>query len=231
MRNNHLTIILILLSLHIYSDANAQTLYTIDTLLYNDYFEQLKPHWKLETQNSAPAKLFVENNRMVMDVAKDATVWFNQPLSGNLLIDCYRKVVMQQGENDRLSDMNFFWMASDPENENLFTRKGIFKEYDSLLLYYAGIGGNYNSTSRFRKYTGDGNKPVLKEYTDSSHLLKANHDYHVRILVKDGWTQCWLDEELYFSYQDPQPLLKGYLGFRTTKSRQEISRFSLYRVK
>ncbi len=81
---------------------------------------------------------------------------------------------MENGPNDRLSDMNFFWMASDPNNPNLFTRTGLFKEYDVLQLYYAGIGGNFNTTSRFRKYEGTEGKDVVKEYTDKEHLLQPN---------------------------------------------------------
>jgi len=30
-------------------------------------------------------------------------------------------------------------MAADPRQENLFTRRGTFSEYDSLRLYYAAL--------------------------------------------------------------------------------------------
>ena len=84
---------------------------------------------------------------------------------------------------DRLSDLNCFWAANDPKYpDDLFARSqwrdGIFKNYNTLNLFYVGYGGNDNSTTRFRRYKGeyfgvadDKVKPLLKEYTDASHLL------------------------------------------------------------
>ncbi len=210
---------------------NAQLVFERDKILFEDQFAKPGNRWLLETQSAAPAIITMDSGRMIIDAKKDATVWLDQPLSGNMLIDCYREVWMHGGAHDRLSDMNFFWMASDPRNSTLFTRKGFFKEYDSLQLYYAGIGGNNNSTTRFRKYTGDGEKPILREYTDASHLLLPNHRYHIQILIKEGLTECWIDGERVFSFQDPHPLTTGYFGFRTTKSRQVISDVVIYRLR
>lgn len=208
----------------------AQQMITREKTLLEDQFVTLRDHWLLETQSASPAKVSVDSGRMIIDAGKDATVWLKQPLSGNLMIDCYREVWMRKGAHDRLSDMNFFWMASDPRNKNLFTRKGKFKEYDSLQLYYAGIGGNNNTTTRFRKYAGDGSKPILQEYTDTAHLLQPNHRYHIQILIRNGKTECRVDDAVWFSYTDPHPLQNGFFGFRTTKSRQVISGFIIYRI-
>lgn len=209
----------------------SQPVFEHKVLLYADSFTAFLPQqWIIETQKAVPARVFAEGGRLIIDAEKDATVWLNQKLSGNILIDCYREVIMENGPHDRLSDLNFFWMANDTRNNNLFTRKGLFKEYDSLLLYYAGIGGNTNTTTRFRKYTGDGEKNILTEYTDASHLLQPNRKYHFRIIVKDGLTQCWVDDQLYFSFQDPDPIRSGYFGFRTTKSRQAVRDLKIYQL-
>ena len=92
-------------------------------------------------------------------------------------------MVMKGGKYDRLSDLNCFWAANDPKNpDNLFARSewrnGVFKNYNTLDLFYVGYGGNDNSTTRFRRYNGkyygvadDKVKPLLREYTDTSHLL------------------------------------------------------------
>jgi rhamnogalacturonan endolyase len=210
----------------------AQPLYQNTSLLFQDAFTKMhSEQWIIETQKAMPAKVFVEAGYLIIDAEKDATVWLNKKLIGNLLIDFYRKVIMENGLHDRLSDLNFFWMAGDPKNSNLFTRKGLFREYDSLLLYYAGIGGNDNTTTRFRKYKGNGEKSILSEYTDAAHLLQPNTEYHFQIIVKDGLTQCWVDDQLYFSYQDPDPIHEGYFGFRTTKSRQSVSKLKIYQIK
>ena len=38
-------------------------------------------------------------------------------------------------------------------------RSGAFADYNDLLTYYVGLGGNRNTTTRFRRYIGD---PVLR---------------------------------------------------------------------
>src|SRR5699024_3241492 len=129
----------------------------------------------------------------------------------------------------RLSDMNQFWMATDPTTSNLFKRKGKFDEYDNLSLYYDGIGGNYNSTTRLRKYH-QGERTLLKEESTQAKLLKANHEYKIKAVVKNGTTSVWVDGELYFEYKDPEALTEGYFGFRATWSRQEIKNLKVYRL-
>lgn len=69
---------------------------------------------------------------------------------------------MNGGKNDRISDLNQFWMANDPNNYNLFTRNGVFEAYDSLQLYYVGMGGNSNTTTQLRKYRGNGQRVLLQ---------------------------------------------------------------------
>ena len=121
-------------------------------------------------------------------------------------------------------------MASDPGNNNLFTRSGKFENYDSLALYYAGFGGNSNTTTRFRKYHGDGKKPLLKEYRDVNHLLKPNHHYHIIITVYNGITTFAADGKVLFNWSDPKPLTSGYFGFRSTSAHHEVNNFRVYQL-
>jgi len=172
----------------------------------------------------------IQDSRLVIDVNSGATIWYKKKLSGNLLIEFNRKVVMADGANDRLSDFNFFWMATDPRDEDLFTRDGTFAQYDSLSLYYVGIGGNYNSTTRFRKYMGNGERFLLREKNDEQHLLQPNRSYFIKIIVCNGTTKVFVDGEEYFSYVDPSPITEGYFGFRTVKSRQEIEDIRIYQL-
>jgi hypothetical protein len=171
-----------------------------------------------------------QDGRLLIDVDSGATVWLDKPLSGNVLISYTRRVMMDGGKNDRLSDFNHFWMARDPNNASLFTRGGKFEDYDNLNLYYAGIGGNGNSSTRLRRY-GNGQRALLAEHLDTAHLLKPNHDYRVEIAVYEGCTRVLLDGQEYFSYRDPHPLTSGYFGFRTTWSRQSIDQLKIYQLK
>ncbi|MES3024825.1 MAG: DUF6250 domain-containing protein [Pseudomonadota bacterium] len=170
------------------------------------------------------------DGRLLIDVDSGATVWLDKRLSGNVLITYTRRVVVDGGKNDRLSDFNHFWMAQDPHKADLFTRGGKFEDYDDLNMYYAGVGGNTNSTTRLRRY-GDGQRLLVAEHLDAAHLLKPNQDYQVEIAVYDGCTRMLIDGQEYFSYRDTRPFTSGYFGFRTTWSRQTIDQLKIYQLK
>ena len=199
--------------------------------LYRDNFKGELKNWVIETPSAPGSKVLSVNNKLMINVKGGATVWLKQKLSGNILIEYTQRVILQGGPNDRLSDLNQFWMASDPKNPNLFTRSGAFPEYDNLLLYYVGFGGNNNTTTRFRKYDGTGNRVLHQDLTDPAHLLQPNKEYKIRIVVFNGRTSFAVNGEEYFSYQDPEPLREGYFGFRTVHSHQEIYDFHIYRLK
>jgi len=112
----------------------------------------------------------------------------------------------------------------------LFTRSGKFEDYDGLTLYYAGIGGNTNTTTRLRRYE-DGERVLIGEHLDAAYLLAPNRDYQVEIAVYRGCTRMLVDGVEVFNYRDPKPLTQGYFGFRTTWSRQTIDKLTIYQLK
>lgn len=72
-------------------------------------------------------------------------------------------------------------------------------------MFYVGYGGNHNSTTRFRQYfakaadTSDAiARPVIKEYTDKSHLLFPNKWYDIQIRVEKGITTYRINGEELF---------------------------------
>ncbi len=219
------------ISKEVNQDSSRANKFEKGELLYHDNFKNGLDNWVVETILSPNSRIQAKNGKLVLDVENGTTVWFNKKLSGNLLIEYYRKVIVDNGCNDRLSDLNQFWMASDPRNENLFTRKGILSEYDSLKLYYAGIGGNYNTTTRFRKYQGNGERTLIYHFQDEEHLLKPNKTYLIQIVIYNGRTILFLDGKEYFNYKDDNPLTEGFFGFRTVKSHQEIYDFKVYQLK
>jgi hypothetical protein len=173
----------------------------------------------------------VENRdgRLLIDVDGGATVWLDRPLPANVLIGFTRRVVVAGGAHDRLSDLNVFWMARDPKRDNLFTRSGRFEDYDDLALYYVGIGGNRNTTTRLRRY-GDGVRALVGEYTDAAHLLAPNRDYRIEIAAYAGCTRVRVDGATWFTYRDPHPLAGGWFGLRTTWSRQTVADLTIRRL-
>lgn len=187
--------------------------------------------WKTEIAPLPESRVYTEKGRLLLDTKGGSTVWLAKNLKGNIRIDYVRTVIMDGGANDRLSDLNTFWMASDPRSGNLFTRSGVFEQYDSLKMYYVGMGGNSNRTTRFRKYQGNGEKTLLKEYRDTAHLLLPNKVYHITIELMDGTVRYLVNGKIYFEYRDPSPLKEGYFGFRTTKSRQAVDWIRVYRLR
>lgn len=180
--------------------------------------------WKVETKEDG--KAFTQKGYLVMDTRPGMTVWLNLKLEGNYKITYDRVVVLDSGKNDRLSDLNQFWMADSKP----FSKDGVFEEYDYTKLYYMGYGGNYNTTTRFRKYEGDGVKPVLAEYLASDHLLKPNHVYKIETTFKNGRTTWTIDGEKLVDYTDFNPLKEGYFGFRTTWSRQKVGAIKIVKL-
>jgi hypothetical protein len=187
--------------------------------------------WAVELEQKGKALVSVESGKLVLDTKGGVTVWLKQKLKGNYKISYKRKVIMEGGENDRLSDLNQFWLAEDLHNANLFTRKGKFEEYDSLRLYYVGMGGNYNSTTRFRKYQGNGERTLLAEKNEPATLLVANKAYQIEIIVQDHTTSFWVDGQCLFIQTDTNLPKEGYFGFRSTYARQAIWDFCVERLR
>jgi hypothetical protein len=162
---------------------------------------------------------------LVIEDVGGCTVWLRELLTAPVEISYEATVIMANGPFDRLSDLNCFWMASTPQSPagvvaSTAERTGKFADYDTLATYYVGYGGNYNSTTRFRRYDGTGARPLLPEHdlTDSAHLLEPNRTYHIRLVARDGHAEYWRDGELVFTFDDPAPPATGHFGFRTVKS-------------
>ena len=197
---------------------------------------QFHKYWKVESE-SPDYKVTFQGDTAEILSPKGFTLWRKEKMSGRVTIE-YDACVVVEKEGDRLSDLNCFWMASDPKHpDNIWKREkwrsGIFLNCYSLQLYYMGYGGNYNSTTRFRRY--DGNEAgitdpkvrpaILKEYTDTEHLLKANHWYHIKITNENNRVSYYIDGKRLVDFRDAEPLTEGWFGFRTTLSRTRITNF------
>lgn len=199
-----------------------------------------KKQWRVEAE-SPDSRVEWRGDTVEIHAPKGLTLWNRNKMKGNVVIE-YRAMVVdgcKEGEgvggacmhhdgDDRLSDLNCFWMASDPSAPDIWKRMkwrgGKFVNTYSMQLYYVGFGGNYNSTTRFRRYTGDERgvdstayRPgILREYTDTAHLLRPNHWYDIRLESIDGRVRYFIDGEMLVDYLDPDPLREGWFGLRTT---------------
>jgi hypothetical protein len=171
----------------------------------------------------------VRDSALVIDDAAGCTVWFREKLTAPVEISYDVTVVARGGPHDRVSDVNCFWMAREPQSDAARPagRSGKFSDYDSLLTYYVGLGGNTNTTTRFRRYDGTAARPLLPEHDLSAKkfLLEANRTYHLRLIARDGVAEYWRDGERIFSFRDPAPLASGWFALRTVQSHLEIRHF------
>lgn len=230
-RTRRLLLPLPLLALPMRRARAAEPLHAQGRLIFEDPFDApLDPRtWIAEIAPEPGSSVAVKDGGLVMDTRGGVTVWLNRRLQGNLLIEIRRQVLVQGGVNDRLSDLNLFWMASDAKGGPPFGRNGVFEAYDDLSLYYVGMGGNHNSSTRFRRY-GGGERRLVQEYADAAHLLEANREYLIQVLVLDGRTAFHVDGVEFFSWMDPQPLRSGYLGLRSTWSRQRVGAVRVWQL-
>lgn len=201
-------------------------------LIFSDNFNKatVDTNWVIETTPLKGSSVFIQKGKLVLDTENGVTLWYKQKLKGNFEIEYTRTVIMDSGHNDRLSDLNQFWMATDPQNK-MFSRKGGFKEYDSLQMYYVGMGGNYNTTTRMRRYDGNGELRIVEEYKDSLHLLKPNASYQIKISFVNGTSKFFVNGELFFAFTDAQPFTEGWFALRSTKSRQVIDNVKVWKLK
>jgi hypothetical protein len=201
-----------------------------EKIIYTESFKSDLANWKTEFEKPETSSIKIIDGKLDVSASGGATVWFKPKLSGNIMIIYDVTVLDKGGKNDRVSDLNAFWMATDPANEKEVVRDGKFSSYDNLNLYYAGVGGHYNKYTRFRKYSSDGNKPVLKEFTDAAHLLTGNTEYQVKIIVHNGLVRYFINDELYWELKDEAPYTEGYFGFRTTMSHQQFDNFMVFGI-
>jgi|GEM_PF-72789 len=196
-------------------------------------------YWQIESE-SADYKVVFRGDTCEVTAPKGLTLWRKEKMRRGMAVEYDVCIVDEGGASDRVSDMNAFWMASDAERDDIWQRaawrNGVFLRCYTLQMYYLGYGGNYNKTTRFRRYDGDArgveeaeHRPaILKEYTDEAHLLKGNHWYHVRIESEGSRTRFFVDGTLIVDYNDPAPLNEGWFGFRTTWSRFRITNFKSF---
>ncbi len=212
---------------------DTATRYESGPLLYQNDFSD-PAQWLVEQRPGGTVRF--EDGKLTIEDVGGCTVWYRQELKAPVIITYEATVVDHGGPDDRVSDLNCFWMATDPsvaDGSVLATterRTGAFADYNSLRLYYGGCGGNNNTTTRFRRYTGLGDRPLLPDYDlrDKKDLLQANHTYHIMLVAVGGRAQYYRDGRCIFDYPDPDPLTKGWFGFRTVHSHIVIRHFRVW---
>jgi hypothetical protein len=193
-----------------------------------DDFRHGLGQWRIEAE--APAKVGAKDGVLDIDSPKGISLWYRSALTGPVRIEFDAFPVSEGGPDDAVSDVNAFWMAHDVGSADIRPRSGAFADYDDLLTYYVGIGGNRNTSTRFRRYIGQpGNRPLLPEHdrSDAPVLLQPNRWTHV-VLIADGHhIAVERDGTTLFTLEDREPYSAGHFALRTTKSHLRIRNLTI----
>ncbi|MEC5166565.1 hypothetical protein RCH18_002306 [Flavobacterium sp. PL11] len=189
-------------------------------------------NWIIEQQPGG--KVEFSNNVMEITDAKGCTLWFKHKLSAPITIEYDATVINANGPLDRVSDLNCFWMANDPKNPNDFfkeskNRQGLFPNYHELTQYYVGYGGHDNTKTRFRRYDGNKDRPLLPEHDldDKKFMIVPNKKLHITLIVNKNQVKYLRDGEIIFEIVDKSPYLSGYFGIRTVENHMKIENLKI----
>jgi len=214
--------------------ASPDPLFAVGEELAADDFRHGLAQWRTELAEGGTVE--ARDGVLEIDVPGGCSVWLARPLEGAVLV-CYEATAVSAGgENDRVSDLNCFWMADDVRSPgDLFATKrtGVFGDYDQLRCYYVGYGGNANTTSRFRRYLGErGNRPLLPEHdlAGAENLLVPNAAQRIQLVAAGSTIGFYHNGRRLFAYDDPAPYTRGWFAFRTVKSHLRIRDFHVYRL-
>lgn len=189
--------------------------------------------WVVEAED--PAARVTERGGIIdIDTAKGLTLWWRKPVAAPVVIRFEAMAVSEGSSNDNVSDLNAFWMARNDDGGSVLAhrRSGAFADYDSLRTYYVGIGGNRNTTTRFRRYVGRaGDRPLLPQHDkrDAADMLQPNRWTAIRLIADGRTIAVERDGRRVFTLDDPAPYASGQFGLRTTWSHLRIRRLSITR--
>ena len=134
--------------------------------LYRDDFSGDLSQWVVEQQPGGTVR--IRDGALEIDDAAGCTGWFRTKLTAPVVITCELTFVTSGGPNDRWSDLNGFWIASDPRSPvDLFAaghgRNGLFATYDPLRTSYVGHGATPLRRRAFAAPTAPGPAPCPRK--------------------------------------------------------------------
>ena len=201
-------------------------------VLYSDDFDAGLDNWQIEAEK--PGRIDAANGVLDIDVPAGVTLWFKPKLQGPVAIEFEATAVAAGGPNDQVSDLNVFWMANNPDGtEPVYgaPRSGAFAQYDNLRTYYVGLGGNRNTTTRFRRYVGDpAQKPLLPQHDLSarSAMLVPNRKQTIVLIANGTNVEFRRDGQPLLRMMDREPYTAGWFALRTTFSHLRIRALRVY---
>ena len=100
-------------------------LYAVLGFLYLVFSSTLSAQNRLWTLEAESPKTTITWRGDTADIIspQGTTLWWKEKMKGNVVIEYDARVVVEDGQTEewnRLSDLNCFWMASDPKASDVF---------------------------------------------------------------------------------------------------------------
>ena len=206
----------------------------LGAIVASDDFKRGLDQWTIELEQ--PGSVRAADGVLDIDVPAGTTLWFKHELTAPVAIVFDATAVSAGGPNDRVSDMNTFWMATNKGGAPApfaQPRSGKFADYNDLLTYYVGLGGNSNTTTRFRRYVGDPvERPLLPEHdlASAESLLVANKKQTIMLVAHGSRIEYWRDGVRLLHYDDRAPYTRGWFAIRTVRSHLRIEGLRVHRL-
>jgi hypothetical protein len=215
------------------STSHAADAPKLGAVIASDDFKAGLAQWTVELEQ--PGSVRAADGVLDIDVPAGATLWFKHELTAPVAIVFNASAVSAGGPNDRVSDLNTFWMATNKGGSAPYTqpRSGKFAGYNDLLTYYVGLGGNSNTTTRFRRYIGDPvNRPLLPEHdlSNAKALLAPNKKQTIMLIAQGSGIEYWRDGVRLLHYDDRVPYTRGWFAIRTVQSHLRIEALRVHRL-
>lgn len=117
---------------------------------------QRADHWEVEAE-STDTHLEFSDEMVELWTSAGLTLWWRQPMTVPFTVD-YEAMVVKRDSSDRLSDLNCFWLATDPgvADGNVMTR---------LAERTASLPGPRRSSSIMSAMAGTGTPPPASAAT------------------------------------------------------------------
>lgn len=206
-----------------------------------DDFQHGLTAWRIEAQQSTVTSVSASDGVLRWATPAGLTLWWRAPLQSPWVLRFTATALPAPAsagaQAGRVSDLNLFWHATEPDGREPAPRSGAFASYDHLRLDYLGFGANSNRSTRLRHYPGDGRRLIVDGFADPPELEPADtrgpmtpatrlvegEAMAVELHAGGGRTQVRVRGQLLFDA--PTPLTHGWFALRSTASRFEIRDF------
>ena len=204
-------------------------------LLFHDDFDSGLSQWHIEAEQ--PGRISAANGVLDIDVPAGVTLWFKPRLEGPLTIEFEATAVDEGGPNDKVSDLNVFWMANNTDG-----RQPVFARARSGAVRRVQRSADVLRRPRRQSQHDDALSPLHRRpgapaacalattLRTTQYMLVPNKPQTIRLVANGKVIEYWRDGTRIFHMEDAAPYENGWFALRTTFSHLRIEHLRIRRL-